>query len=62
MGSGFAIKMIKEKRLFMPEGSLKIDNSNLSAKEVLKRIVEKFNNITKLVKIIINYLIKHTRD
>ncbi len=54
--------MIKEKRLFMPEGSLKIDNSNLSAKEVLKRIVEKFNNITKLVKIIINYLIKHTRD
>ncbi|WP_225416329.1 hypothetical protein [Wolbachia endosymbiont of Drosophila mauritiana] len=28
----------------MPQGSLKIDNSNLSAKEVAKKIVEKMNS------------------
>ncbi len=51
-GSDFAIKMIKEKRLFVLEGSLKIDNSSLGAKEVLKRIIEKLNNIIKLLLII----------
>ncbi|QCB62253.1 hypothetical protein EJB00_00960 [Wolbachia endosymbiont of Drosophila mauritiana] len=42
--SDFAMRRIKEKKLFVPQGSLKIDNSNLSAKEVAKKIVEKMNS------------------
>ncbi|WP_255445866.1 hypothetical protein [Wolbachia endosymbiont of Drosophila mauritiana] len=38
------MRRIKEKKLFVPQGSLKIDNSNLSAKEVAKKIVEKMNS------------------
>ncbi|NEV49249.1 hypothetical protein EUZ93_01860 [Wolbachia pipientis] len=38
--SDFAMKKIEEKRLFIPEGTLEIGNSNLSAKEVAKKIVE----------------------
>ncbi|WP_041581353.1 hypothetical protein [Wolbachia endosymbiont of Drosophila simulans] len=38
--SDFAMRRIKEKKLFVPQGSLKIDNSNLSA----KKIVEKMNS------------------
>ncbi len=38
--SDFAMKKIKGKRLFIPEGTLEIGNSNLSAKEVAKKIVE----------------------
>ncbi|MDR2831921.1 MAG: hypothetical protein LBV62_03335 [Rickettsiales bacterium] len=39
--SDFAMKKIEEKRLFVPEGAFEIDNSNLSTKEVAKKIVEK---------------------
>ncbi|MFP3019930.1 MAG: AAA family ATPase [Wolbachia sp.] len=38
--SDFAMKRIEGKRLFIPEGTLEIGNSNLSAKEVAKKIVE----------------------
>ncbi len=38
--SDFVMKRIEGKRLFIPEGTLEIDNSNLSAKEVAKKIVE----------------------
>jgi hypothetical protein len=38
--SDFAMKKIEGKRLFIPEGTLEIGNSNLSAKEVAKKIVE----------------------
>lgn len=31
----------KKKELFVPSGALEIDNSDLSAKEVAKKIVEK---------------------
>lgn len=41
--SDFAMRKIKGKKLFVPQGSLEIDNSNLSAKEVAKKIVEKMN-------------------
>ncbi len=36
----FVMKRIEGKRLFIPEGTLEIDNSNLSAKEVAKKIFE----------------------
>ncbi|WP_395463202.1 AAA family ATPase [Wolbachia endosymbiont of Cantharis cryptica] len=39
--SDFAMKKIKGKRLFVPKGSLEINNSNLSAEEVARKIVEK---------------------
>ncbi len=42
--SDFAMRRIKGKKLFVPQGSLEIDNSNLSAKEVAKKIVEKMNS------------------
>lgn len=35
--SDFAMRRIKGKKLFAPQGSLGIDNSNLSAKEVAKK-------------------------
>ncbi|WP_341812839.1 MULTISPECIES: AAA family ATPase [unclassified Wolbachia] len=38
--SDFAMKRIEGKRLFIPEGTLEIGNSNLSAKEVAKKIIE----------------------
>ncbi len=38
--SDFAMKKIEGKRLFIPEGTLEIGNSNLSAKEVAEKIVE----------------------
>ncbi|WP_425386112.1 AAA family ATPase [Wolbachia endosymbiont (group A) of Barypeithes pellucidus] len=38
--SNYATKKIKGKKLFIPGGTLEIDNSNLSAKEVAKKIVE----------------------
>ncbi|WP_405196972.1 hypothetical protein [Wolbachia endosymbiont (group B) of Erebia ligea] len=41
--SDFAMRRIKGKKLFVPQGSLEIDNSNLSAKEVAKKIVERMN-------------------
>ena len=59
--SDFAIKRIRGKRLFVPEGSLEIDNSNLSAKEIAKRIVKRMNNRKKLVKTSVNNLTKRTR-
>jgi len=59
--SDFAIKRTREKRLFVPEGSLEIDNSNLSAKEVAERIVKRVNNEEKLVKTSVNNLTKRTR-
>ncbi|MGL9761161.1 MAG: AAA family ATPase [Wolbachia sp.] len=59
--SDFAIKRTREKRLFVPEGSIEIDNSNLSAKEVAARIVKKMNNEEKLVKTSVNNLTKRTR-
>ncbi|MCA4773831.1 hypothetical protein [Wolbachia endosymbiont of Mansonella perstans] len=58
----FAIKRTREKRLFVPEGSLEIDNSNLSAKEVAERIVKGMNNGEKLVKTSVNNLTECTRD
>ncbi|MGL9682214.1 MAG: hypothetical protein ACR5K2_04645 [Wolbachia sp.] len=60
-GSDFAIKRTKEKRLFVPEGSIEIDNLNLCAEEVAARIVKKMNNREKLVKISVNNLTKRTR-
>ncbi len=38
--SDFAMKRIEGKRLFIPEGTLEIGNSNLSAKEAAKKIIE----------------------
>ncbi len=39
------MRRIKGKKLFVPQGSLEIDNSNLSAKEVAKKKnVEKMNS------------------
>jgi hypothetical protein len=45
-------------RLFIPEGALEIDNSNLSAKEVAKKIVEEMKEKNgKLIKTsVINHL------
>ncbi|MDG7053520.1 MAG: hypothetical protein LKM45_06665, partial [Wolbachia endosymbiont of Alcedoecus sp.] len=60
--SDFAIKRIRGKRLFVPEGSLEIDNSNLSAKEVAERIVKRMNNGKKLVNTSVNNLTKRTHD
>ncbi|MGL9726325.1 MAG: hypothetical protein ACR5KV_07065 [Wolbachia sp.] len=39
--SDFTIKRIEGKKLFIPGGSLEIDNSNLNAKEVAEKIAEK---------------------
>ncbi len=62
----FAIKKIEGKRLFIPEGSLEIDNSNLSAKEVAKKIVEEMKKEKngKLIKTSVTNHLKteRTRD
>lgn len=53
------MKKIGGKRLFIPEGALEIDNSNLSAQEVAKKIVEEMKEEKKgkLIKTsVINYL------
>ena len=50
---------MRGKRLFIPEGTLEIDNSNLSAKEVAKKIVEEMKEEKngKLIKTsVINHL------
>lgn len=39
--SDFAMRRIKGKKLFVPQGSLEIDSSNLSAKEVAKKLLKK---------------------
>ncbi|NSM56453.1 ATP-binding protein [Wolbachia endosymbiont of Atemnus politus] len=62
INSDFAMKRIEGKRLFVPEGSLEIDNSSLSAKEVAERIVEEMKGREKLIKTSINNLAKRTRD
>lgn len=57
--SDFAMKKIEGKRLFIPEGTLEIGNSNLSAKEVAKKIVEEMKEEKngKLIKTsVINHL------
>ncbi|WCR57663.1 DEAD/DEAH box helicase family protein [Wolbachia endosymbiont of Ctenocephalides felis wCfeJ] len=59
--SDFAIQKIKGKRLFVPEGSLEIDNSSLSAKEVAERIVKKMKNGERLVETSVNNLAKRIR-
>lgn len=61
--SDFAIKKIEGKRLFVPEGAFEIDNSNLSAKEVAKKIVEKIKG-EKLVETSVtnNLTTERTRD
>ncbi|MGL9717425.1 MAG: AAA family ATPase [Wolbachia sp.] len=60
--SDFAMKKIKGKRLFAPEGSFEIDNSSLSAKEVAERIVKKMKNGERLVETSVNNLTERTRD
>lgn len=64
--SDFAMKKIEGKRLFIPEGTLEIGNSNLSAKEVAKKIVEEMKEEKngKLIKISVTNHLKteHTRD
>lgn len=56
--SDFAMRRIKGKKLFVPQGSLEIDNSNLSAKEVAKKIVEKMKIKKKLFKFSVEYLME----
>lgn len=60
--SDFAMKKIEGKRLFIPEGTLEIGNSNLSAKEVVEEMKEEKNG--KLIKISVTNHLKteHTRD
>ncbi|QOD38363.1 hypothetical protein [Candidatus Wolbachia massiliensis] len=58
--SDFAMKKIKGKRLFVPEGSLEIDNSYLSAKKVAKKIVDTMKD-EKLIKASVNNLTERTR-
>lgn len=64
--SDFAMKKIEGKRLFIPEGTLEIGNSNLSAKEVAKKLVEEMKEEKngKLIKISVTNHLKteHTRD
>ncbi|WP_246228188.1 hypothetical protein [Wolbachia endosymbiont of Litomosoides brasiliensis] len=45
----FAIKKIEEKRLFIPKGAFEINNSELSAKGVAKKIADKIKNGKRLV-------------
>ncbi|MDM8335238.1 hypothetical protein [Wolbachia pipientis] len=59
--SDFAMKKTKGRRLFVPEGSLESDNSNLSAEEVAKKIVESMKGWKKLVETSVNNLTKRTR-
>ncbi|GFQ94388.1 uncharacterized protein TNCT_8801 [Trichonephila clavata] len=64
--SDFAMKKIEGKRLFIPEGTLEIGNSNLSAKEVAKKIVEEMKKEKngKLIKTSVTNHLKteRTRD
>lgn len=56
----FAMKRIKGKKLFVPEGSLEIDNSSLSSRKVAERIIKKVKSGGKLVKTSVNSLVKRT--